>query len=88
MDAFRIGRIFGIDIRIHWSWLAIFLLLLWWLAEGFYDAVDAYSHWSAAERWLASGITTVVSASRRACHPACAACVSASTSEGINWKWS
>ncbi len=60
MEALKIGRIFGIDIRIHWSWLAIFFLLLWWLAEGFYDDVSAYSHWSAVERWLASGITTVL----------------------------
>ena len=60
MEALRIGRIFGIDIRIHWSWLAIFFLLLWWLATGFFDDVDAYSHWSAVERWLASGITTTL----------------------------
>ncbi len=60
MEALRIGRIFGIDIRIHWSWLAIFFLLLWWLAEGFFDDVNAYSHWSTFERWLASGITTVL----------------------------
>jgi Zn-dependent protease/CBS domain-containing protein len=60
MDALRIGRIFGIDIRIHWSWLAIFFLLLYWLAEGFYDEVDDYSHWTDAERWVASGITTML----------------------------
>ena len=60
MEALRIGRIFGIDIRIHWSWLAIFFLLLWWLAEGFFDDVNAYSHWSSVERWLASGITTIL----------------------------
>jgi len=59
MDAFKIGRIAGIDIRIHWSWLAIFALLLYWLAEGFYSDVDAYSEWSDAERWVASGVTTV-----------------------------
>jgi Zn-dependent protease/CBS domain-containing protein len=60
MDALKVGRIFGIDIRIHWSWLAIFFLLLWWLAEGFFDDVGAYSHWSAIERWVASGITTIL----------------------------
>ncbi|MEX0683871.1 MAG: site-2 protease family protein [Dehalococcoidia bacterium] len=60
MDAFKIGRIAGIDIRIHWSWIAIFILLLWWLAEGFYDDVDSYNHWSEAERWVASFITTVL----------------------------
>jgi Zn-dependent protease/CBS domain-containing protein len=60
MEALKIGRIFGIDIRIHWSWLAIFFLLLWWLAEGFFDDVNAYSHWSSVERWVASGITTIL----------------------------
>ena len=60
MEALRIGRIFGIDIRIHWSWLAIFFLLLWWLSEGFFKDVSAYSHWAPAERWLASIITTIL----------------------------
>lgn len=60
MDAFKIGRIAGIDIRIHWSWLAIFALLLYWLAEGFYKDVDAYSEWSTADRWIASGVTTIL----------------------------
>jgi Zn-dependent protease len=60
MDALKIGSIFGIDIRIHWSWLAIFALLLYWLATGFYDDVDSYNHWTEAERWIASGITTVL----------------------------
>ncbi|MCH7617147.1 MAG: site-2 protease family protein [Chloroflexi bacterium] len=59
MEALRIGRIFGIDIRIHWSWLAIFFLLLWVLANGFYDQ-ESYSHWATAERWLASGVTTIL----------------------------
>ena len=58
MGAFRIGRIAGIDIRIHWSWFAIFFLLIWWLADGFFGEVDAYSDWTAAQRWTASVITT------------------------------
>jgi Zn-dependent protease/CBS domain-containing protein len=48
----RIGRIAGIDIAIHWSWLAIFLLLTWWLAVGLYD--ELYPEWSEAERWGAA----------------------------------
>lgn len=60
MDALKIGSIFGIDIRIHWSWLAIFALLLYWLATGWFDDVDSYSHWSTADRWIASGITTML----------------------------
>ena len=58
MDAFRIGRIAGIDIRVHWSWFAIFFLLTWWLAEGFYS--DVYEDWTAAQAWTASVITTLV----------------------------
>src|SRR3990172_3522882 len=57
MDAFRIGRIAGIDIRVHWSWFAIFFLLTWWLAEGFF--ADVYEDWTAAQAWTASVITTL-----------------------------
>ncbi len=60
MGTLKIGRIAGIDILIHWSWLAIFALLVWWLATGFYGEVDAYGHWSDAERWAAAAITTVL----------------------------
>lgn len=31
----RVGRIFGIDIRIDWSWLLIFLLVTWNLGTTF-----------------------------------------------------
>lgn len=60
MGSLKVGRIAGIDILIHWSWLAIFTLLIWWLATGFYAEVDAYNEWSGGERWLAAGITAVL----------------------------
>ena len=49
MGSFRLGRIAGIDILVHWSWFAIFFLLTWWLASGFF--ADVYEDWSASERW-------------------------------------
>lgn len=58
MNAFKIGRIAGIDIRIHWSWFAIFTLLTWWLAEGFFDEV--YDDWTRGEAWAASIVTTIL----------------------------
>lgn len=58
MNAFKIGRIAGIDIRIHWSWFAIFGLLTYWLATGFYD--DVYDDWTTEEEWAASIVTTVL----------------------------
>lgn len=57
MGSYRVARIAGIDIRIHWSWFAIFGLLTWWLAEGFYQ--DVYTDWTTAQAWTASVITTV-----------------------------
>ncbi len=59
MGTLRIGRVAGIDILIHWSWLAIFFLLVWWLATGWYGEVERYSHWSDAERWVAAFLTTL-----------------------------
>jgi Zn-dependent protease/CBS domain-containing protein len=58
MGGFRIGRIAGIDIQIHWSWFAIFTLLTWWLAEGFFAAV--YEDWTRAQAWTAAIITTLL----------------------------
>lgn len=35
MHAFRIGKLFGIEIRLDWSWLFIFVLLTWNLSSVF-----------------------------------------------------
>jgi Zn-dependent protease/predicted transcriptional regulator len=45
---FRVGRLFGIDIRIDWSWLLIFALVTWNLATVF---GGIHSDWSTALRW-------------------------------------
>jgi Zn-dependent protease len=34
-SSFRVGRIFGIDIRVDWSWLLILLLVIWNLGTMF-----------------------------------------------------
>ena len=38
MRGFRIGRVFGIDVRVAWSWVFIFVLLTW-------NLVAVFSHW-------------------------------------------
>ena len=58
MGSLRVARIFGIDIYIHWSWFAIFFLLIWSLAEGFYKDVGG-DEWSDASRWAAAVITSL-----------------------------
>jgi Zn-dependent protease len=44
----RIGRLFGIDIRVDWSWLFIVALVTWNLT-----AIFGQSHpqWTSAQRW-------------------------------------
>src|SRR5258708_13648031 len=59
LGSFKIGRIAGIDIQIHWSWLAVFVLLIWSLATGFYKDVGG-DDWSEAERWVAAVLTTLL----------------------------
>ena len=59
MGSLRIGKIAGIDIFIHWSWLAIFFLLVWSLAEGIYSQVGG-DDWSDGARWGAAVVTTVL----------------------------
>ena len=52
MDSYRLFRLFGIDVLVHWSWLAIFALLTWWLAQGFFK--DEYGDWTTGQRWGAA----------------------------------
>ncbi len=54
-DGFRIGRLFGINIRINWSWLLIFLLISWNLVSVF---SQAHPDWSL----LLSGGVAVIAA--------------------------
>jgi len=50
--SYRLLRLFGIDILVHWSWLAIFVLLTWWLSQGFFN--DEYEDWTTGQRWAAA----------------------------------
>lgn len=43
-----IGRIRGIAIRVHWSWLAVAALISWSLATGFF--AEEFQ-WSVPKRW-------------------------------------
>jgi Zn-dependent protease len=55
--SYRLLRVFGIDIRVHWSWLAIFVLLTWWLSQGFFD--DQFEDWTGRERWAAAVVASL-----------------------------
>jgi Zn-dependent protease len=51
-----LGRVRGIEIRVHWSWLLIVGLLSFSLAEGFFS--EAFEEPTTAQRWIASLVTS------------------------------
>lgn len=57
-NSIKIGRIFGVDVGIHWSWIFIFLIVTWSFATGVLD--HFYPEWSATQRWIAGGIVSGV----------------------------
>jgi Zn-dependent protease/CBS domain-containing protein len=55
-SAFTIGRIRGIAIRVHWSWLLILSLLTWSLSEGLFGEELGLA---SPDRWFA-GVGTAL----------------------------
>lgn len=53
-----IGRIRGIAIRVHWSWVLIFTLVSWSLATGVF--ADMFTDWGPNQRWIAGIATSVL----------------------------
>jgi Zn-dependent protease len=54
----RIGKIGGIEVFVHWSWLFVFVLITWSFATGILD--HFYPEWSAGQRWLVGAIVSLV----------------------------
>jgi Zn-dependent protease/CBS domain-containing protein len=57
MRPFRIGTVFGVELRVDWSWVFIFVLLTW-------NLVDVFSRWhpgwSALEALAVAGSASVI----------------------------
>jgi len=49
-SSFRLGRIAGIEIGFHYSWLLAFTLIAWSLAQGFFP--QYYPGWDVATYWV------------------------------------
>ncbi len=56
--SFQIGRIFGISIRIDYSWFVIFALVAWSLGGNYFPQM--YAGWSPAAYWLMGIITAMI----------------------------
>jgi Zn-dependent protease/CBS domain-containing protein len=54
-----IGKAFGIQLRLHYSWFFVFVLVTWLLAASYFNPTD-YPTWSLAARIGAGLITSVL----------------------------
>jgi Zn-dependent protease/predicted transcriptional regulator len=57
-STFKLGRISGIEIGIHWSWIPIFIIFTWLFATGTLD--HFFPHWTTAEKWIAGAVTSLI----------------------------
>ncbi len=57
LGSFRLGKLFGIEIGIHWSWLFIFALITWSFAGEGGVLDEFYPDWPDSRRW---GVAVIV----------------------------
>lgn len=57
-NTFKLGRIGGIQIGIHYTWIFAFALITWSLAVGFFPA--NFRGWSTATYWIAGAISALL----------------------------
>lgn len=50
-NAYRLARVFGIEVRVHYTWLIVFGLVTWSLAGGFF--APRFPAWSLGQHVLA-----------------------------------
>ncbi len=56
-SSIRLFRIAGIDIGVHYTWLFIFLIITWSLAQGYFP--QSYPTWNALSYWTASVLSAL-----------------------------
>ena len=57
-SSFKIGKIAGIEIGVHWSWLFIFVLITWTIAGGILE--EFFPEWSDTRRWAVGVLVAVI----------------------------
>ncbi len=53
-----IGKVFGIELRLHYSWFIVFILVTWALAFDYFPSI--YPAWSMATRLTAGLVTSLL----------------------------
>lgn len=57
-DGIPLGKIFGIALKLHYSWFVIFVLITWGLVAGYFPVT--YPHWSQVTSILAGIIASLL----------------------------
>lgn len=57
-SSLRLFRIAGIDIGIHYTWVFVFVLISWSLAQGFFP--QQYPGWETATYWVTGVIAALL----------------------------
>lgn len=57
-SSWRLMRIAGIDIGIHYTWILIFILLSWSLAQGFFPQL--YPGWETITYWITGVVAALL----------------------------
>src|SRR5919199_1450648 len=57
-NSFKLGRVAGIEVGIHYTWLFAFFLVTWSLAQGFFPA--NYRGWAEATYWMVGAVTALL----------------------------
>ncbi len=58
VGSFRLGRLFGIEVNVHWSWVFIFVLVTWTFASGILS--ELFKDWTDLQRWVIGGLIAAV----------------------------
>ncbi len=56
-SSIRLGKIFGIPLGINYSWLIVFVLVIFLMSSNFQDM---YPRWTTESRWAIAVLTTVL----------------------------
>lgn len=54
----KIGRLFGVEIGVHWSWIFIFVVVTYAFATGVFE--EFYPEWSTTQKWIGGGVVSLV----------------------------
>ena len=58
IGTFRLGKLFGIEINVHWSWVFIFFLVTWTFADSVLD--HYFPEWTSAQRWIVGAAVSLI----------------------------